>query len=291
MSIPKNAIKVFGWELYDVYQRNQQQFDGTYKIFEALKWKDASQILLIFDDWEVWIAYEEQPGRPPFFWLLGWVMEQWENPIHTINRELLEETWLGCDEIIPFKTFTQAKTIVRYFHCHLWRWVRYIQEPNEQSWEKVEVIKISVEELMQIMVGPYFRTKDFALDILKEYYKWWISRVRAILGIWDGIEEEKIEENIIPEIKSKKKTPSKKKTELTKSKKPPIKPKKIAVKTKPIKVKKTVIKKPIPLKKKDSLTSSKNKYIPKKTNDFKGFLKEMEKKIKKKEVEFEEPLF
>lgn len=298
MSIPKNAIKVFSWILYDAYQWNQEQFDWTYKIFEWLKWKDAAQVLLIFDDWEVWIWYEEQPWRPPFFGLLGWVIEAWEQPITAIKRELLEETWLECTEYIPFRVFSPMKSIVRSFHCFLWRWVRESAIPSPEAWEAVEVIKISLEELMEIMSWDYFRTKDFALEIFREYYAWWIDRVRASLGIWDSIKEneEVIYDEIVPIKKTriklkaiKKELKVKKEAKTIVKKKKEVKPKLIKKKIIKPKTKKIILKKPI--KKRDSLTIGNKKWNIKKVPDFKSFLDQMEKDIKKKADAFEEPLF
>ena len=37
MKIPKNATKVFSGKTFDVYQWEQEMFDGSKKIFEKLK--------------------------------------------------------------------------------------------------------------------------------------------------------------------------------------------------------------------------------------------------------------
>jgi len=76
-----------------------------------------------------------------------------------------------------------------------------------------------------------------------------------------------------------------KKTKVTTQKKTSQKVKKAIIKKKIEKPKKQLV------KKKDSIPLNKKKSISKKQTDFKSFLSDLEKKIKKKEVEFEEPLF
>ena len=53
MKIPKNAIKVFSWKTFDVYQWEQKMFDWSKKIFEKLKRNDSVDIIAINKNKEI----------------------------------------------------------------------------------------------------------------------------------------------------------------------------------------------------------------------------------------------
>jgi hydrolase, NUDIX family len=61
MKIPKNATKVFSGKTFDVYQWEQEMFDGSKKIFEKLKRNDSLDIIAINKNNEIYILEEEHP--------------------------------------------------------------------------------------------------------------------------------------------------------------------------------------------------------------------------------------
>ena len=89
--IPENAKLVFKGMIFDVYQWEQEMFDGTYETFEMLRRPDASLIIAIDGD-SIVLQDEEQPGgiieknRLP-----GGRIEPGESPLDGAKRELREE--------------------------------------------------------------------------------------------------------------------------------------------------------------------------------------------------------
>ena len=61
--IPDNAKKVFGGVLFDVYQWEQELFDGTKTIFEKLKRPDTVVVFPVLDDGKILLTEQEQPGN------------------------------------------------------------------------------------------------------------------------------------------------------------------------------------------------------------------------------------
>ncbi|MEI7603954.1 MAG: hypothetical protein WCJ19_02970 [bacterium] len=49
--IPEDAVKVFSGVIFDVYQWQQLQFDGTYATFEKIKRNDVALVIPIMDRW------------------------------------------------------------------------------------------------------------------------------------------------------------------------------------------------------------------------------------------------
>jgi ADP-ribose pyrophosphatase len=89
--IPKEAELVFKGNLFDVYQWQQEMFDGSYQTFEMLRRPDAALIIAIDGD-QIVLLDEEQPGgivqnnRLP-----GGRIEPGEDPLVGAKRELEEE--------------------------------------------------------------------------------------------------------------------------------------------------------------------------------------------------------
>ena len=63
MKIPDNAKLVFKGVIFDVYQWQQELFDGSQATFEALKRPGTVQVIPTVGD-RVLLSYEEQPGKP-----------------------------------------------------------------------------------------------------------------------------------------------------------------------------------------------------------------------------------
>ncbi len=91
--IPATAKKVFEGVIFDIYQWQQQLFDGSTAIFEAARRKHAVSIIPVIDD-KIVIIHEEQPTRPANVGFPGGHLEPGEEPLQAAIRELKEETGL-----------------------------------------------------------------------------------------------------------------------------------------------------------------------------------------------------
>lgn len=95
--IPQGATKAFSGILFDVYQWQQKQFDGTVKTFEMLKRPDSVHAICIIKD-KILITQEEQPHRGIFYGLPGGRHDhKHETELQAAQRETLEEVGLAFD--------------------------------------------------------------------------------------------------------------------------------------------------------------------------------------------------
>mgnify|MGYP001586528029 FL=1 len=90
--IPKDAKLVFKGKLFDVYQWQQEAFDGTMVLFERLRRKSSVSVLPIMSDGKIMLCEEEQPTRGKFLSNPGGQVEAGETPEGAAAREFLEET-------------------------------------------------------------------------------------------------------------------------------------------------------------------------------------------------------
>lgn len=181
MAIPPHAKKVFIWKIFDTYQWDQLIFDWNTKIFEKLKRNDTTDIVAISEDWLIYILEEEQPWRPPFYGLVWWTCEDWEEPIFTAKRELLEETGLVSDDWEFFKAYTKSSKIDYKGNLFIVRNCKKIQEQELDPWEKIVIRKVNWQEFLDIVADPKFRVQEFALDILRYLYLWKEEELKRII--------------------------------------------------------------------------------------------------------------
>jgi len=170
--IPNNAKRVFKWKTFDVYQWEQEMFNWTTKTFEKLKRNDSIDIVAVSEDNEIFILEEQHPWREPFFWLVWWTCEDWETPIETAKRELLEETWLISNDLELFWAYIISSRINYKSNIFIARNCKKIENQNLDSWEKISVKKVTWDEFLKIIANPKFRVQEFALEVLRKVFIW-----------------------------------------------------------------------------------------------------------------------
>lgn len=171
MTIPTHADKVFSWTTFDVYQREQELFDGSTKIFEKLHRNNTIDVVAISPDNLIYILEEQQPTRPMFYGLVWWTCESGESPLQTAQRELLEETWLISDDWILFNSYTLSSRIDYTSNIFIAKNCRLVDTQHlDPWWEQITVKRVTWDEFKLIVADPKFRVWEFALEMLRELY-------------------------------------------------------------------------------------------------------------------------
>jgi ADP-ribose pyrophosphatase len=165
--IPKYARLVFKGTRHEVYQWDEEMFDGTRGIFEAVKRKDGVTIVAIVGD-KVMVNIEEQPFIGKFLGLPAGEVDG-EILLEDAKRELLEETGYVSDDWEHWFT-SEPKTSARLFfdnHFFIARKCRKVGEPTFDSGERVEVVLRTFDEFISMWNNPDFRNIELA-PILEE---------------------------------------------------------------------------------------------------------------------------
>ena len=162
--IPQHSKKVFEGVLFDVYHWEQEQFDGTYKTFEALKRLPSVQIIAKTIAGKFVILKEQQPqDKEVGYSLIGGGCDyEDESAENGARRELLEETGMVCEELELLEVTHPGGKIdwpCYYFLAHN---CEIIQEQNLDSGEKIEVLEVDFEEFLDIVEEEHFRNKYFS---------------------------------------------------------------------------------------------------------------------------------
>lgn len=145
---------VFKGLIFDVYQWEQELFDGSYATFEAIK-RQASVTILAETDGEILFNNEEQPGKPAFSALPGGRVEKIDSPLTAARRELLEETGYESNDWVEwFMADTGNMSKLEWnSHYFIAKNCKKIKEPSLDAGEKVQTVHLSFNELLEHRKG------------------------------------------------------------------------------------------------------------------------------------------
>jgi ADP-ribose pyrophosphatase len=165
--VPPQAKLVFKGIIYDVYQWEQDVFDGTKKTFEMLKRPDTIRIVALKDNKMV-IVKQEQPHIGSFIDVPGGMNDKGsENELDAAKRELLEETGLICKDWKLLSAKQQVNKIETFHYIFLaYNSEEKINVQKLDSGEKIEVEYLSFDEVKSLFDSPEVRF--LPKDILNE---------------------------------------------------------------------------------------------------------------------------
>ena|SRR3989338_177742 len=167
MRIPLNAKRVFKGIIFDVYQWQQEMFDGRHRTFELIKRSDSVQVIAVQGD-KIILCDDEQPGRPRKTTFLGGRVNEHEVAVEGGKRELLEEAGMESDDWELFATynpFTKIEWSVHYFIARGCREVASLA--LDPGGERITLKPVTFEEFMKIVASEEFDAGKFTADMLR----------------------------------------------------------------------------------------------------------------------------
>ncbi len=165
--IPQNAQLQFSGVLFDVYQWEQQRFDGTYATFERLARPDTVQVLAITTEGKILLLQEEQPDRLPYLSIPGGRMDEGEEPRSACLRELLEETGYVPETCDLWFTDRPASKIDWNVYTFIAKGCAKKQEQHLDAGEKIIQKEVTQDEFLNIIFDPMFKVGEVTLAFAK----------------------------------------------------------------------------------------------------------------------------
>lgn len=154
--IPSNAKNVFKGILFDVYQWEQELFDGSTTTFEMLERQPMADVIAVTPEEKILVLRERQPGTDWFPSLPGGHIERGEDPLLGVQRELLEETGYTAETWKHLWTYTHHGKIYCPIHVYVARHCQKIQELTLDGGEEIEVHSYSFEDFLSLCRDPRF---------------------------------------------------------------------------------------------------------------------------------------
>ena len=163
--MPTNAKLVFKGILHDIYQWEQEMFDGNFTTFEAIKRKPSVTVIATTEDQRVIVIRESQPHNHDRITLPGGISED-DNLLANAKRELQEETGYTSSEWIQWDTVD----ILDYSKME-WNSVFFIakrcKKMAEQCLDPGERIAVDVlnfDDFINLIVSD-----NFSISYIQEY--------------------------------------------------------------------------------------------------------------------------
>lgn len=169
VNMPDTAKKVHTGIIFDVYQWDQEQFDGTYATFERLKRPDTVSVIPITTHGKIFITKQLQPGGSEFLGLIGGRVDHNEEPLSAIKRELGEESGLSSKDWrlwFALQPMTKIDWVIFNF-------IAYNAEKTSNqkldSGEKITLLEVTFSEFVEITFLPDFRDLDVSLAVARAW--------------------------------------------------------------------------------------------------------------------------
>lgn len=165
--IPKTAKKVFSGILFDVYQWEQKQFDGTTKIFEKIGRRDTAGVIATTTNGKILMLEQKQPQTQPFIGLPGGIIDEGEDVLASAKRELLEETGYSSNSWDLFDATQPTSKIDWAIYIFIARNCKKIQNAALDSGEQIVLKEISWKDFLELLTNDLFRDHELILKSLK----------------------------------------------------------------------------------------------------------------------------
>ncbi len=175
MHIPPQAKLVFKGIIYDVYQWEQAQYDGSTATYEMLKRPNTLQIIAIKNN-KILLIDEQQAGCPAATSFIGGRQEPDENPEQGAKRELLEEAGMVSNDWELFQTYNPIDKIEWCVHVFIAKNAEIVSEPNLDPGEKISVKELSFEEFSDFVLNGGLHSQEF----VSEFRRWKIQEPKKI---------------------------------------------------------------------------------------------------------------
>src|SRR3989344_786006 len=165
--IPENAQKVFEGKLCDVYQWEQELFDGKTITFEKLRRPDTVNVIPITETGEIILSEQEQPGAESFIGCLGGRIDEGEQPLEAAKRELLEETGMEAENYILWDATQLVDKIDWAIYTFIAKGAHKVKNQEIEAGEKIKVKTVSLDEFIKLAAQDNFRDAEVSLRIFR----------------------------------------------------------------------------------------------------------------------------
>lgn len=171
--MPPEAKIVFKGILFDVYQWEQEMFDGSRMTFERLHRKPSVTILPVTVDGHIMICEEEQPFRGTFFSTPGGQVDASDaSPQIAAERELREETGYAGEFELWMENHPYGNKIDWTVHTYIARNCRKVADPHLDAGERIKPQLVDFDTFVDtVLNNENFRNVEMTIAVMNAMRK------------------------------------------------------------------------------------------------------------------------
>jgi ADP-ribose pyrophosphatase len=168
--LPANATRVFKGVIFEVWQWNQEMYDGSTALFEVVK-RQGTVVIIARVGGTFLIQEQEQPHvKEPFLTLTSGRVEEGEEPLAAAQRELLEETGYEARTWKVFKHDDGKGKLLWPITTFVATDLTNVSEPRLDGGEKITARLVSFDELIALQDDPRWRGAEIREECLRARY-------------------------------------------------------------------------------------------------------------------------
>jgi 8-oxo-dGTP pyrophosphatase MutT (NUDIX family) len=145
---PAGARLVFAGVLFEIWQWEQEMFDGSIATFEVACRPDTVLVLPVLDGGQVVLAEEEQPGRRRLLRALGGRVEPGESPLAAARRELREEGGYAARELRLWHAWQPVAKLDWAVYLFVAHGAAADLAPDPDPGERIQLRPVAIQDLL-----------------------------------------------------------------------------------------------------------------------------------------------
>ncbi len=165
--IPSHAKKVFKGIMFDVYQWEQELFNGTTATFEKLIRPDTVVVFPVLDDGRILLTEQEQPGKKPFIGATGGRVDEGEDILEAAKRELLEESGYEASEFILWDAQHPTSKIDWVVYTFIAKGLKKVSDLNLDGGEKITLKPVTFDDFLDMATNSSFGEKEIIFKLFE----------------------------------------------------------------------------------------------------------------------------
>lgn len=165
--LPAHAICVFRGAIFDVWQWEQEMYDGSKAIFEKIRRPDTVVVIPTVGNSVLTLLQEQPDWVSPKTSVVGGRCDWGEDPLNAAKRELLEETGYTSDHWTHWKGVRPYGKLLWTVHTYIARNCVYRQAPQPDHGEKIEVRPASFDEFLALADDQNFYEHELVTDLVR----------------------------------------------------------------------------------------------------------------------------
>ncbi|OGI19168.1 MAG: hypothetical protein A3J06_02865 [Candidatus Moranbacteria bacterium RIFCSPLOWO2_02_FULL_48_19] len=165
--IPDDAKCVFEGAMFDVYQWEQELFDGSKAIFEKVKRPDTVVVFPVLPDGRIILTEQEQPGKEPFIGATGGRVDEGEDVLQAAKRELLGESGYEAEKYILWHAEQPVSKIDWAVYVFIAKGLKKVADLDLDGGEKITPKPVTFDEFIDFGTHEQFSEKEIIFKLLE----------------------------------------------------------------------------------------------------------------------------